>query len=451
MLDVSPMWETIIVLGILVVNSYVVSAKAAFEALNEAKFKRMEKEEVNKINLVKKIYEVAQSYINPFDVFILITTLIMGIFSCNLIFRHLGDWLRVNMTFQYHFPVRILCYVISICLMIYLYIFVGNLIPTRIGTKNAEKIVVRDAKFVRVAFQLIKPLTSFIAGSMKLWLRICHVRPEDYEENITEDEIISIVSEGQEQGVLEASEAEMISNIMDFSEKEARDIMTPKIKIVAVNAEMSLQEALEFMVAENYSRYPLYEENRDNIIGILYLKDVTNYYVKKKNRKISLKEIAREPYFIPDTQNIPVLFHELQRRKIHMAIAIDEYGQTAGLVAMEDIIEEIVGNIQDEYDEEERPITPVGEGTYLVKGYTTLEELNDEIGLDVDTEDFDTLNGLLISLLSRILNDGETEVVSYRQFRFEILEIKNKVIELVKITKLENEELPDETENFVLD
>ena len=187
---------------------------------------------------------------------------------------------------------------------------------------------------------------------------IFRIKPSDLEEKVTEDEIIYMVNEGQERGVFDAGEAEMISNIIELDEKEAQDIMTPKKKIIAINSEMKIEEALRFMLSENYSRYPLYEENRDNIIGILHLKDVINAYISDDSKDKQLKDIAREPYFVPDTQNINILFHDMQEKNIHMAIVIDEYGQTAGLVAMEDFLEEIVGNIQDEYDNEKNDTFP---------------------------------------------------------------------------------------------
>jgi putative hemolysin len=245
-----------------------------------------------------------------------------------------------------------------------------------------------------------------------------------------------LVNEGHEQGVFDAGEVEMISNIIELDGKEAQDIMTHKIKIVAVNSEMTVEQALRFMLSENYSRYPLYEDNRDNIIGILHLKDVIIAYISEDLKNKPLKEISREPYFVPDTQNISILFHDMQSKNIHMAIVIDEYGQTAGLVALEDFLEEIVGNIQDEYDEEEKLIIAVEENTVIVKGSISLEELEDELNIVIDHEDFDTLNGLLISLLDRIPGDGEKATLDYKGYDFEILETKNKMIEQVRISKL---------------
>lgn len=263
------------------------------------------------------------------------------------------------------------------------------------------------------------------------------------EDNVTEEEIISMVNEGQEQGVLEAEEVEMISNIIEFDEKEAKDVMTHRTKIVAVPASMSVEEALQFMIKENFSRFPLYRENMDDIVGVLHVRDVVACYLEQNNEK-TLTDIAREPYFVPDTQSLDVLLRNMQKKKVHIAIVADEYGQTAGIVTMEDILEEIVGDIQDEYDDEEKMIQESGEDSFLVSGEIELTELMDETGIVIreeDAENFDTLNGLLISILAHIPQEGEKVEVDYEGFHFSAVEIHDKMISKVRVVKLP---VPDE-------
>lgn len=258
------------------------------------------------------------------------------------------------------------------------------------------------------------------------------------EDNVTEEEIISMVNEGQEQGVLEAEEVEMISNIIEFDEKEAKDVMTHRTKIVAVPASMSVEEALQFMIKENFSRFPLYRENVDDIVGVLHVRDVVACYLEQNNEK-TLTDIAREPYFVPDTQSLDVLLRNMQKKKVHIAIVADEYGQTAGIVTMEDILEEIVGDIQDEYDDEEEMIQESGEDSFLVSGEIELTELMDETGIVIrkeDEENFDTLNGLLISILAHIPQEGEKVEVDYEGFHFSAVEIHDKMISKVRVVKL---------------
>lgn len=257
-----------------------------------------------------------------------------------------------------------------------------------------------------------------------------------------EDEIISMVNEGHEQGVLHDSEAQMITNIFEFSDKEAKDIMTHRSNIVAIDGNTTLQEAVTFMLEEKNSRYPVYIENIDHIIGIIHVKDAFKVLQEgKMNDKPvkSIKRIIREAKFIPETRNIDRLFRSMQALKIHIVIVIDEYGQTSGLIAMEDILEEIVGNILDEYDEDEVLIKEKGKDTYEIDGLTPLEELEERFGMQFENEEFETLNGFLISRLERIPNDDDLFDMDYGGYHFKVLSIENKVIKRVLVSKLKKE------------
>lgn len=324
----------------------------------------------------------------------------------------------------------------SIVVVVFMGIF-GVILPQKRSIKKADKNIYKVNNIIYFIFILFKPTSYFIDKTMKLLFRIIGIDKSELEDNVTEEEIISMVHEGKEQGVFEESEVEMISNIIDLNDKEAQDIMTHKKKTLMINVEENINDALKFMLAEGFSRYPLYEETKDNILGVLHLKDVINYHLSGESDNVNLKDIAREALFVPDTQNISVLFHEMQSRNIHMAIAIDEYGQTAGIVAMEDILEEIVGNIWDEYDTKEKMIINKGDNVFIVLGAISLEELEEELNIDLVNEDYDTLNGLLISLLDRIPQDGEKAIVDYKGYRFHVLSTGNRMIEKVKISKLE--------------
>lgn len=321
-------------------------------------------------------------------------------------------------------------------ILILLITLIGVVLPKKLAMKYAEKISLNLLKLIKFLCFILRPLSLVLEKNTYLIFKIFRITPYGIQENEIEEEIISMVNEGHEQGVFDAGKAEMISNIIGLDEMDVQDIMTHKKRIIAVNSEMSLNEALEFMYSGSYSRYPLYSDNLDNIIGILHLKDVLGAYISSYKQDISLEQIAREPYFVPDTQSVNLLFHEMQSKHIHMAIVIDEYGQTSGLVAMEDFLEEIVGNIQDEYDEEEKLILFIDKDSCIVKGTISLEELEDELDISIEHEDFDTLNGLLISILDRIPMDGEKATLQYEGYRFDILDTMDKMIGKVRISKL---------------
>lgn len=267
-------------------------------------------------------------------------------------------------------------------------------------------------------------------------------RPED----LTEEEILSVVNEGHEQGVLKANEAEMISNIVELDEKEAQDIMNHRLNVIAVDGNSTLRDALEFMLGEHKSRYPVYDEGLDDIIGILHLRDAFTIHNDTRLLDLKVKEIdglMREAKFIPETRNIHELFKQMQNEKLQMVIVIDEYGQMSGIITMEDILEEIVGNILDEYDEEEEAITKLGDETFLMNGMAELEEVEEVLDIKVE-EDFDTLNGLLISKLEHIPEENETAVIEYQGYEFKILSIDNKKVGSVKVKKKLPQDLPME-------
>ena len=254
------------------------------------------------------------------------------------------------------------------------------------------------------------------------------------EEEKVEEEIISMVNEGNEQGLIEDSEAQFITNIFEFTDKESRDVMTARLNVMAIDKNSDLDEVMEIMIENNYSRYPVYDGDLDNIVGIIYFKDFVKEYLRDKTK--SLAEIMVEATFVHPTYNIAKLFRRMQTAKIHMVIVVDEYGQTEGIVTMEDILEEIVGNILDVYEDASEDIKKRGH-MYIVSGKAELDELSDVLGIEFPDEDFQTLNGFLLYELGRLpYADEEIEIV-YQNYRFTSLSVNNNMIDEVKITKVE--------------
>ncbi|WP_455714334.1 hemolysin family protein [Anaerosporobacter sp.] len=433
--DGYPIVGIVVVLLLLLLKAIISYGAKAIEQINEVTVRKKAEDGDEKSKVLLGFIDKPDSYTNAVEVILTTTSVLVG-YICA------GDFANVirNVNFQKYFLIsdditRTVWTVIFVFVVLFISILFGNVLPKKLALKDSENAAYTVSNFVLFFIRIVTPIAFLIEKITNLILRLCHIKPEDLEENVTEDEIISMVNEGQEQGVIASNEAEMISNIIEFDEKEVKDIMTHRKKIVAIDSNQTVEQTLRFMLDKSYSRFPLYEDDIDNIIGILHVKDVTRCYMSPKFKNKPLKLIARKPYFVPDTQNIDVLFNDMQLKKIHMAIAVDEYGQTAGLVAMEDILEEIVGNILDEYDIDEKLIIKQGEGRYLMRGLAGLDDIEDILGIEIEEEDFDTLNGLLISLLNRIPNEGEHLSVSYEGYLFEILDIKNKMIRFVRVTK----------------
>ena len=253
------------------------------------------------------------------------------------------------------------------------------------------------------------------------------------EENEYEEEIRNIANEGHEQGVILADEAKMISNIFEFGDMDVKDVMQFRQKIVGIESSLSLEEAIRFMVNQHYSRYPVYEEDLDHIVGMLHFRDAVKAWLETPDKTIL--EIVRKPFFVHEAMDINELLTSMKKSKSHLAIVLDEFGQTVGLVAMEDILETIVGDILDEYDVEEKEIVKLPDGSYIASGMIRLDDLEDILGITFDTEEFEILNGFLINEIGHLPEDGEPVEVHFKGYRFTATEQVNKVLRQIRIEK----------------
>ena len=262
-------------------------------------------------------------------------------------------------------------------------------------------------------------------------------------DDVTEEEIISMVREGHEQGTILASEAELIHNVFEFDDKEVKDIMTHRKNIVSLDGNMSFIDAIEFIIDTGKSRFPVYENDVDSIIGVLHIKDAFTFFEKNEVYRSSIKDIdglIRPVDFIPETVNINDLFKKMQSKKSHLAMVVDEYGQISGLIAMEDILEELVGNIEDEHDEEENYIRKNDDETFIMDGMTEFSDVKEALALPVDDDAYETLNGFIISLSDKIPEEGDKTVISAYGYKFSVMSVEDKVIKQVMIKKLAPEE-----------
>lgn len=270
------------------------------------------------------------------------------------------------------------------------------------------------------------------------------------DKDVTEQEIRTLLTEGQEKGTVQDSEAKLIANIFEFSDKQAKDIMTHRGDIAAIEEQTTLQDAVRILLEGNNSRFPVYRETIDHITGILHFRDAMQKQAAGENSAVPLHKVPgllRQAHFVPETRNIDALFRSMQATHTQMVIVIDEYGQTAGLVSMEDILEEIVGNILDEYDEDEAYIEETAnEDEYIIDGKTPLSELTERFGIDFENEEVETLNGLMISKLDRIPADDEQFETVIGGYTFRILSVSNHMIASVLVKKPGAEQTEEETD-----
>lgn len=299
-------------------------------------------------------------------------------------------------------------YAVSIAtfLITFLILVFGEITPKNLATKYSEKLALAYAPTILVLMKVLTPVIWFINLFSNLILRMVGVRNSSRSQAITESELHTFIDVSHEEGVIEAEEREMIKNVFDFTDAKAREIMVPRVHVTAVPVDATYDDLLEIYARDHYTRLPVYEGTQDNVIGIINMKDLILY---DRSKPFNLRKLLRKPYFTIENKSISDLLEEMQKDQYNMTIVLDEYGELAGIITVEDIIEEIVGEVQDEFDASENDnIKRVGERKVVVKGYLSLHDLNDDLGLDLDSEDFDSVGGLVIEKLGHIPSLGES-------------------------------------------
>ena len=410
---------------------------AAIQALNTSALEDERDEGNKKAAALLRIQEDPGTFVRTNQVVTCFFTLALGAFTLPQTAGYIRRFLAVKLAVAPGLAAGLALAAAFFAVAFFL-VCLGVIIPKHVAAKSPIRFCYKALSVVEWAIKLLSPFTWLISVAAFVVLKAVGIDIRSSNEKVTEEDIMYMVNEGHDQGVLEASEAEMITNIFEFDDKVASDIMTHRKNVVALESTMTLKETVDFIVKEaNNSRFPVYEEDIDNIVGVLHMRDVLYFAEQEEylDRPISqIDGLLRSAHFAPEAKNINALFKEMQSEKIHMEIVIDEYGQTAGIVTMEDILEEIVGNIMDEYDNEEPDIVVKENGSFQLSGMTPLDDVEDALEMEFDEDDkdnFDTLNGFLISRLGHLPEDDEKGQVVFGGYRFSIVKAENKIIQTV--------------------
>ena len=410
---------------------------AAIQALNTSALEDERDEGNKKAAALLRIQEDPGKFVRTNQVVTCFFTLALGAFTLPQTAGYIRRFLAVKLAMAPGLAAG-LALAAAFFVVAFFLVCLGVIIPKHVAAKSPIRFCYKALSVVEWAIKLLSPFTWLISVAAFVVLKAVGIDIRSSNEKVTEEDIMYMVNEGHDQGVLEASEAEMITNIFEFDDKVASDIMTHRKNVVALESTMTLKETVDFIVKEaNNSRFPVYEEDIDNIVGVLHMRDVLYFAEQEEylDRPISqIDGLLRSAHFAPEAKNINALFKEMQSEKIHMEIVIDEYGQTAGIVTMEDILEEIVGNIMDEYDNEEPDIVVKENGSFQLSGMTPLDDVEDALEIEFDEDDkdnFDTLNGFLISRLGHLPEDDEKGQVVFGGYRFSIVKAENKIIQTV--------------------
>ena len=421
--------QFILILVLTLLNAFFASAEMAIVSVNRNRIKMLADDGNKKASLLVDLLEEPNKFLSTIQVGITLA----GFFSSASAATGISEVIGASLS-QLGIPYAqsISLVVITIILSYFTLVF-GELVPKRIALQKSEQIAMLSVRPIVFVFKFAKPFVKLLSLSTNVLLRVLGMSDTDLEEKVSREEIKSLVDAGEEYGVINQIEKEMINSIFDFDDKLAKEVMTPRTEVYMSNSQLPL--SIEELLEENYSRIPVYEGDMDNIIGILYLKDFLHEAYQVGFENVDIKKLLHRPYFVPECKNIDQLFKELQKSKNHLAVLIDEYGGFSGIVTIEDLIEEVMGDINDEYDDDDPVIRKIDNDTYIVNGLISIKELNDklQLNLDEETEDYDTLGGFLINQIDYIPSETEECMVEYENLVFKIECVKDKRIEMVKI------------------
>ena len=325
-----------------------------------------------------------------------------------------------------------------------LHIILGEVAPKTVAIQHSEKTTMIIAIPLRIFYIVLSPFIWVINSLSNLFLKSINISPVNFPEELySVEELRYLLKEGTESGVIEESEHQLIENVFEFSDTPIKQIMVPRVRIVGVERKMSSSGILDKFMDEGYSRMPVYDETIDNIIGVIYAKDLLK--MMRSQQVIDIQKIIRQPHFVQEEDKIEKVLRDMQRKKVHLAVVLDEFGGTAGLVTMEDIIEEIVGEIQDEYDDETPIIEKINDNEFIVKAYATIADANDFLPVELpDSDLYETVGGLVISIAGRIPFQNDT--IEIGRYKCLILKCTTRSVELVRLILTEIDENNSEEE-----
>ncbi|MBQ6706965.1 MAG: HlyC/CorC family transporter [Clostridia bacterium] len=429
-------WGQIILLFALILcNAFFAASEIAIISLNDAKLRRMADDGHKKAKQVLALTDDTSRFLATIQVGVTLAGFLTSATAAQSLSAPLANWFieLVPAMASRAGLVQSVSVVVITLLMSYFSLVLGELVPKRIAMQKAEKLAFAFIGILRGVAFLTRPFVKILSLSTNALVRLFGMDPHADEENVTEEEIRMMVDVGEEKGVIEETQKDMINNIFEFDDLTAGEIMTPRTDVAALDVEDDLSEALSIAVEQGYSRLPVYEEDIDHIIGILHIKDLLPYVGQKLPKEVSLRSLLRDTYFVPETKHCGDLFNEMTAKRMQMAVVVDEYGGVAGIVSMEDLLESIVGNMQDEFDQEEEEITQLADNAFEVDGSISMEELRELLNVELPEGDYDTVAGFLMEQLGRIPDPDEHPQVEFRNVVFTVQKMDDRRIEEVHI------------------
>lgn len=427
--------QILVIIVLIAVNAYFAGSEMALVALNDTRIKLLAEEGNKKAVAVKNLLTEPSKFLSTIQIGITLAGFLSSAFASETFADMLVDFVKslgVSVPAGLLKPISVI--LITVILSYFTLVF-GELVPKRLAMQNAEKTSLSVVGPLRFLAVVTAPLVKLLTASTNFFVKAAGGNPNAEEEEVTEEEIRMMIDVGEEKGTIDEIEKVFINNVFDFDDKVVSDIMTHRTRVAAISIDSSLEDIVNLINMEKYTRIPVYEDSIDNIVGILHVKDLLQFFTKRKESEFDIRKMIRKPYFVPESKKLNDLFRELQVKKVHMVVVIDEYGGTAGIITVEDLLEEIVGNIFDEYDEEELKYEKLDESTYVFDGSISLDLVSELIDVELPVEDYETLSGYVIGQLGQIPNEGEKPVVEMDHLVFKVEEIEEKMISRIKVCK----------------
>lgn len=443
------MTQILLLVVLVLVNAFFAAAEIAFISLNDAKIELQAKEGNKKAKKIKKMLENPSKFLATIQIGITLAGFLSSAFASEAFASELAPVLYGWMPFLPEATWNSISIILITIILSYFTLIFGELVPKRIAMKNSEKLAFASIGVIKAISVLAAPFVKFLTFSTNLVSKLFGVSATE-EETVTEEEIRMMVDVGEEKGTIEKTEREMINNVFEFDDTVVSEIMIPRTRIYAIDMNLSIAQVIEDLTEDvdfRYSRVPVYNENIDQIEGIVYLKDLL---LSNKNKNVKVKNLVKEAYFVPETKLVNELFEELRKNRKQIAIVVDEYGGTAGIVTMEDILEEIVGEIYDEYDVVQKLYEKKDDGTFLINGSVSVSEVEKILDVKIPEGDYDTISGFLVEELGRIPDEKEKPEVETKDAIYKIEKVKDRIITMIKATKkeiIEDEEDKEEVQD----
>lgn len=422
--------QLLLVAILTLINAFFASAEMAIVSVNKHKLKLLANDGNKKAQLLLNFTEDPSKLLATIQVGITLAGFFSSASAATGISTHLSKILKsINIPYSDQISLIGITIILS-----YITLVFGELYPKRIALRNAESLAMFSVKPIMIVSTIASPFVKFLSLSTNFLVKITGIEKNAVEDSVSREELLSFVEVGQEQGVINETEMDMINSIIEFDDKMAKEIMTPSTETFSIDINIPIKEFIDKLLEEQYSRIPVYSKEIDNIIGIVYLKDIFEAAYHYGFDKIDLRKIMRKPYFVPETKNIDVLFKELQDSKQHMSILVDEYGGFSGIVTIEDIIEEVMGNIDDEFDIENHYFSKIDNNTFIVDGLLSLVDLNNYLDINIKSDISDTVGGFLINEIGEIPKPNEDITIEYNNVIFKVEEVNEKRIKKVRIS-----------------